>query len=113
PRGPHHFANSSGTVHALNTVKAGACKTRFNLSPSSSGCTVTTRLLMDAVAHISEPARVAPSQPLRADEAGYAHQNDESRGTLPAGLRQRSRARLQAARTGLPDRRMSGAGPAR
>jgi hypothetical protein len=27
-------------VHALNTVEAGACKTRFNRSASSSGCTV-------------------------------------------------------------------------
>src|SRR5215218_11038199 len=86
PRGPHHFASSSGTVHALNTADAGAHTMRFIRSASSSGCTITTRLLMDAVAHISEPAKVAPSQPLLADEAGYAHQNDQFRGILLAGL---------------------------
>jgi hypothetical protein len=50
PRGPHHFASSSGSVHALNTVEGDARKTRFIRSASSLGCTVITRLLVDAVA---------------------------------------------------------------
>jgi hypothetical protein len=53
PRGPHHFASSSGSVHALNTAEAGAWTMRFIPSVSSPGCTVITRLLVDAVAHIA------------------------------------------------------------
>jgi hypothetical protein len=59
PRGPHHFASSSGSVHALNTVEAGARKTRFIRSASSLGRTVITRLLVDAVARSS----FAPPEP--------------------------------------------------
>jgi hypothetical protein len=50
PRGPHHFASSSGSVHALNTVAGGTPTMRVIRSASSLGCTVITRLLVDAVA---------------------------------------------------------------
>jgi hypothetical protein len=50
PRGPHHLASSSGSVHALNTVEGGARRTRFIPSASPPGCIMLTRLLVDAVA---------------------------------------------------------------
>ena len=50
PRGPHHLASSSGSVHALNTAEGGARRTRFIPRASSPGCTMITRLLLDAVA---------------------------------------------------------------
>jgi hypothetical protein len=53
PRGPHHFASFSGSVHALNTVEAGARNMRFIRRASSPGCTVITDLLVDAVGHYS------------------------------------------------------------
>ena len=63
PRGPHHLASSSGSVHALNTAQAGARTTRFIQRASSPGCTVITRLLVDAVArkdsHLPDPVRDA------------------------------------------------------
>jgi hypothetical protein len=50
PRGPHHVASSSDSVHALNTAEVGAPTMRFIRSASSPGCIMITRLLVDAVA---------------------------------------------------------------
>ena len=52
-RGPHHFASSSGSVHALNTAEAGARTMRFIRSAGSPGCIMITRPLVGVVAHIS------------------------------------------------------------
>ena len=65
PRGPHHLASSSGSVHALNTMERGARTTRFIPSASSLGCTLITRLLVDVVTRLRFASPDRPGLPLR------------------------------------------------